>query len=131
MRVMRWRNGALSGSDLANEPGLGSSRTYQSGEMPLPTKSRPGMRRMHQEVNRETTVSSSSQMRAAVRPKRARVEEEAQTSETMQDLNGAIEELEKIIRELDEMTKTMLILKKTEICEKDCLKIATRNRETR
>ena len=31
MRVMRWRNGALSGSDLANEPGLGSSRTYQPG----------------------------------------------------------------------------------------------------
>ena len=29
IRVMRWRNGALSGSDLANEPGLGSSRTYQ------------------------------------------------------------------------------------------------------
>ena len=27
MRVMRWRNGALSGSDLENEPGLGSSRT--------------------------------------------------------------------------------------------------------
>ena len=26
MRVMRWRNGALSGSDLANEPRLGSSR---------------------------------------------------------------------------------------------------------
>ena len=25
MRVMRWRKGALSGSDLANEPGLGSS----------------------------------------------------------------------------------------------------------
>ena len=23
MRVMRWRNGALSGSDLANEPGIG------------------------------------------------------------------------------------------------------------
>ena len=45
MRVIRWRNGALSGSDLANEPGLGSSRTYQSGEMPLPTKPRPGLRR--------------------------------------------------------------------------------------
>ena len=28
MRVMRWKNGALSGSDLANEPGLKSSRTY-------------------------------------------------------------------------------------------------------
>ena len=25
MRVMRWRKGALSGSDLATEPGLGSS----------------------------------------------------------------------------------------------------------
>ena len=47
MRVMRWRNEALSGSDLANEPGLGSSRTYQPGEMPLPTKPKPGPRRMH------------------------------------------------------------------------------------
>ena len=42
MRVMRWRNGALSGSDLANEPGLGSSRTYQPGEMPMPSKPKPG-----------------------------------------------------------------------------------------
>ena len=32
MRIMRWRNGALSGSDVANESGLGSSRTYQQGE---------------------------------------------------------------------------------------------------
>ena len=48
MRVMRWRNGALLASELANEPGLGSSRTYQPGEMPLPTKPRPGLRRMHQ-----------------------------------------------------------------------------------
>ena len=31
MRVLRWRNRALSGSDLANELGLGSSRTYQPG----------------------------------------------------------------------------------------------------
>ena len=33
--VMRWRNGALSGSDLANEPGLGSlpkrARVKQGG----------------------------------------------------------------------------------------------------
>ena len=41
-------------------------------------------------------------------PKRSRVEEEVQTNETMQDLNGTIEELEKTRRELDEMTKTML-----------------------
>ena len=47
MRVMRWRNWALSGSDLANEPGLGSFRTYQPGETLLPTKPRPGLRRMH------------------------------------------------------------------------------------
>ena len=72
MRVMRWRNGALSGSDLANEPGLGSSRTYQPGEMPLPTKPRHGLRRMHQEMNSEA-ASSSSQLRVPVPPKRTRV----------------------------------------------------------
>ena len=107
MRVMRWRNGALSGNDLSNEPELGSSRTYQQGEMPLPTKPRPGLRRRHQETNNEA-ASSSSQLRAAVPPKRAKVEEDFQTNETMQDLNGTTEELEKIRRELDEMPKTML-----------------------
>ena len=56
---MRWRNGALSGSDLANEPGLVSSRSYQPGEMPLPTKPRPGLRRMHQEMNSEAASSCS------------------------------------------------------------------------
>ena len=53
-------------------------------------------------------ASSSSQLRAAVPPKSARVEKGVQTNETMQDLNGTIEELEKTRRELDEMTKTML-----------------------
>ena len=42
MRVMRWRNGALSGSDLANEPGLGNSRTYQPVEMPMPDENASG-----------------------------------------------------------------------------------------
>ena len=92
---------------FANEPGLGSSRIYQPGEMPLPTKPRPGLRRMHQEMNSEA-ASSSSQLRAAVPPKRARVEEEVQTNETMQELNGIVEELEKTRRELDEMTKSIL-----------------------
>ena len=69
MRVMRWRNGALSGSDLANEPGLGSSRTYQPGEMPMPSKPKPGLTRMHREMNSEAT-SSFSPLRAAVPPKR-------------------------------------------------------------
>ena len=57
-------------------------------------------------------ASSSSQLRAAVPPKRARVEEEVQTNETMQDLNGTIEELEKTRRELNKMTKTMLSTEK-------------------
>ena len=69
MRVMRWRNGALSGSDLANEPGLGSSRTYQPGEMPMPSKPKPGLTIMHQEMNSEA-ASSGSPLRAAVPPKR-------------------------------------------------------------
>ena len=107
IRVMRWRNGALSRSELANEPGMGSSRTYQPGEIPLPTKPRLGLRRMHQEMNSEA-ASSSSQLKAAVPPKRARVEEEVQTNETMQDLKGTIIELEKTRRELNELTKTML-----------------------
>ena len=107
MRVMRWRNGALSGSDLANEPGLGSSRTYQPGEMPFPYRPRPGLRRMHLKMNSEA-AASSSQLRAAVPPKRARVEEEVQTNKTMQDLNGTKEEPEKTRKELDEMTKTKL-----------------------
>ena len=92
LRVMRWRNGALSGSDLANEPGLGSSRTYQPGEMPLLTKPRPGLRRLHQEMNSEA-ASSSSQQRAAVPPKSMRVEKKIQTNETMQDLNETMREL--------------------------------------
>ena len=109
MRVMRWRNGALSGSDLANEPGLGSSRTYQPGEMPFPTKPKPGLRRMHQEMN-SVDAASSSPLRVAVPPKRARVGEEVQTNETMQDLDGIKDELETTRKELDEMTKTMLTI---------------------
>ena len=59
MRVMRWRNGALSGSDLANEPGFGSSRAYQPGEMPLPSKPKPGLTRMHQQMNIEAASPCS------------------------------------------------------------------------
>ena len=85
MRVMRCRNGALSGSDLANEPGLGNSRTYQPGEMPFPSKPKSGLTRMHQEMNSEA-ASSSSPLRAAVPPKRAKVERGVQTNRTMQRL---------------------------------------------
>ena len=99
MRVMRWRNGALSGSDLANEPGLGRFRTYQPGETLLPTKPRPRLRRMHQEVRSEA-ASSSSQLRGAVPTKRARVEEEVQMNETMIELNETKDELERVKKTL-------------------------------
>ena len=110
---------------MANKPGLGSSRTYQPGVMLLPTKHRPRLRRMHQEMSSEA-ASSSSQPRATVPPKRARVEEEVQTNETMQYLNGTIEELEKTRWELDHVTKIML--SSEEDMWKDCLKVAPRNR---
>ena len=108
MRVMRWRNGALSGSELANEPGLGSSRTYQPGEMPMPSKPKPGLTRMHQEMNSEA-ASSGSPLRAAVPPKREKAEQKVQTNQNLQDLDGMKDELERTKKELDEVTKTMLI----------------------
>ena len=107
MRVMRWRNGALSGRDLANEPGLGISRTYQPGEMPMPSKPKPGLTRMHQEMNSEA-ASSGSPLRADVPPKRAKAEQKVQPNQTMQDLDGMKDELERTKKELDEVTKTML-----------------------
>ena len=111
MRVMRWRNGALSGSDLANEPGLGSSRTYQPGEMPMPSKPKPGLTRMHQEMNSDSEAASSgSPLRAAVPPKRAKVGQKVQTNQTMQDLDGMKDELERTKKEPNEMTKSMLMM---------------------
>ena len=109
MRRMRWGNGALSGSDLANEPGVGSPRTYQPGEMPMPSKPKPGLTRMHQEMNSEA-ASSGSPLRAAAPPKRAKVGQKVQTNQTMQNLDGMKDELERTKRELDEMTKSMLIM---------------------
>ena len=73
----------------------------------MPSKPKPGLTRMHQEMNSEA-ASSGSPLRAALPPKRAKVEQKVQTSQTMQDLDGMKDELEKTKRELDEMTKTML-----------------------
>ena len=64
---------------------------------------------MHQEMKSEA-ASSSSPLRVAEPPKRARVEEEVQTNETMQDLDGIKDELETTRKELDEMTNTMLTI---------------------
>ena len=76
--------------------------------MPLPSKPKPGLRRMHQEKTSDA-ASSSSPLRIAVPPKRARVEQGVQTNQTMQGLDGMKDELERTRKELDEMTKTMLI----------------------
>ena len=63
---------------------------------------------MHQEMNSEA-ASSGSPLRRAVPPKRARVEEGVQTNQTMQDLDGMKDELERTRKELDEVTKTLLM----------------------
>ena len=56
-------------------------------------------RGIHQEFSSEA-ASSSSQLRAAVLPKRRRVEEEVQTNETVKDLNETKDELERMRKTL-------------------------------
>ena len=73
----------------------------------MPSKPKPGLTRMHQEMNSEA-VSSGSPLRAAVPPKRAKVGQKVQTNQTMQDLDEMKDELESTKKELDEMTKSML-----------------------
>ena len=92
-------NGALSGSDLANEPGMGSSRTYNPGEMPLPTMPRHALRWIHQEIKSEVT-SSTAQLTADVSPKRAIEEMEVQINETMEDIGEKETQQERVREEL-------------------------------
>ena len=73
----------------------------------MPSKPKPGLTRMHQEMNSEA-ASSGSPLRAAVPPKRAKVGQKVQTNQTMQDLDEMKDELESTKKELDEMTKSML-----------------------
>ena len=95
--VMKWRNGALW-KRLGAQTSVGTARTYQLGEMPLPARPRPGLRSRHQAFHREMSseaASSSSQLKAAAPAKRASVEEEVQTNETMEDLNETRAELDR------------------------------------
>ena len=73
----------------------------------MPSKPKPGLTRMHREMNSEAT-SSGSPLRAAVPPKRAKVGQKVQTNQTMQDLDEMNDELKSTKKELDEMTKSML-----------------------
>ena len=95
LRVMRWINGTLAGSDLPHEPGLATTKTYQPGEMPLPTRPRPGLKSRHQELSSEA-ASSSSQLKAAVAANRPRLEEEVQTNEMMEHLNEMRDKLNRV-----------------------------------
>ena len=52
----------------------------------MPSKPKPGLTRMHREMNSEAT-SSGSPLRAAVPPKRAKVAQKVQTNQTIQDLD--------------------------------------------
>ena len=125
LRVLRWRNGALSGSDLAHELGVGSTRTYQPVEMPLSVRPRPGLRSRHQAFYQQMSskaASFTSLLKAAMPAQRPRVEEEVQANETMEDLNETKDELERGEKPGSE-------LKKIEICEGTSF--ATRTKERR
>ena len=116
MRVMSWRNGALSGVTWRmslNWEVLGLINQVKCLCPPRPSLGT----RMHQKMISEA-ASSASPLRAAVPPKRAKVEQGVQTNQTMQDLDGMKDELEKARKELDEMTKTMLSTEE----DKDMLK---------
>ena len=91
--------------------------------MPLPTKPRPGLRRMHQEMSSEA-ASPSSQLRAATPPKRARVEEEVQTNNTRKDLKETKDELERV-------KETLLRTEEDRDIRGDRSRVATRSRATR
>ena len=75
----------------------------------MPSKPKPGLTRMHREMNSEAT-SSGSPLRAAVPPKRAKVTQKVQTNQTKQDLDEMNDQLKRTEKELDDMTKTMLAM---------------------
>ena len=72
----------------------------------MPSKPKPWLTRMHQEMNSEA-ASSGSPLKAAVPPKGAKVGQKVQTNQTMQDLDEMNDELKSTKKELDEMTKKM------------------------
>ena len=67
--------------------------------MPLPNRPRPGFRFRHQVFHQKVSseaASSSSQLKTAVPTKKAKVEEEVKTNETMEDLNETRHELDRV-----------------------------------
>ena len=91
----------------------------------MPSKPKPGLTRMHQEMNSEAT-SSGSPLRVAVPPKGAKVTQKVQTNQTIQDLDEMNDQLRSTKKELNDMTKTMLAMEEDrdmwrKLCE-DCNK---------
>ena len=85
---------------MAHEPGLGTARTYQPGEMPLSTRPRPACRDDIKLFTRKRVASLPclAQFKTAVPPERARVEEEVKTNERMEDLSDTRDELDRVRR---------------------------------
>ena len=91
-------------------PGVGTTRTYQPGEKPLPAKPRTSLRSRHQVFNQKMSseaASSSSLFKAAVPAKRARVEDEIETNETMEGLNETRDEPDRVRKTLARFQEDM------------------------
>ena len=115
-RLMRWRQGEMSGHDLAREPGLGELRDRRLGEMALPV--RPVQPLIGAKRSRYgPCLSHSADSPTAAPPlKRVKMSEmEIQTSETIEnlerkkkdrkELHAKLEEYKAIARERDEWKK--------------------------
>ena len=117
-RLMRWRQGEMSGHDLAREPELGKQRDHRLGEMPLPLQpAQPliGAKRLRDGSGPSHSVDSPT---AAPPLKSVRVSEiEIQTSETIETLEkkgrdqnelcAKLQEYRTISREKDEWKKNI------------------------
>ena len=115
-RLMRWRQGEMSGHDLARQPGLCEQRDHRLGEMPLPVQpAQPliGAKRLRDGSGPLHSVDSPT---AAPPLKRVRVSKiEIQTSETIEtfekkerdqnELCAKVHEYRTISRERDEWKK--------------------------
>ena len=100
------------------------TRAYQPGEIPLQTNPRPGLRSRHQAFHQKTNSEaalSSSQLKIAEPTKRARVEEEVQTNENMEDLNETRDVL-------DRVRKALARTEEDRDMWGDCLRTATRSK---
>ena len=86
-----------------------TARTYQPGEMRLPTSPRPAF---YQEMSSEAASSSSQLKTVGPQKRQTRVDkEEVQTNETMEDLTETRDELEQLRKSLVRTRKDRYVVK--------------------